>query len=95
LAVEIDYDHKTLTLSDAQSFRYTGHGVAVPFFFRGAQPVVDGTIDGIPGTFRIDTGSEASLSLFAPFVKRNALTQRLSAHLRGFAGEGSEGVGAP
>jgi hypothetical protein len=92
LAVEIDYDHDTLTLSDGQSFHYTGHGVAVPFFFRGAQPVVKGAIDGISGTFRIDTGSDASLSLFAPFVKRNALTQRLSAHLRGFAGEG---IGGP
>ena len=92
LTVEIDYDHKTLTLSDGRSFRYTGHGVAVPFFFRGTQPVVEGTIDGIPGTFQIDTGSYASVSLFAPFVKRNALTQRLSARLQGFAGEG---VGGP
>jgi hypothetical protein len=91
LAVEIDYDHKTLTLSDGQSFRYTGHGVAVPFFFRGTQPVVEGAIDGIPGTFQIDTGSDASLSLFAPFVKRNELTQRLAAHLQGFAGEGLGG----
>jgi hypothetical protein len=91
LAVEIDYDHKTLALTEGQSFRYTGHGIAVPFFFRGAQPVVKGTIDGISGTFQIDTGSDASLSLFAPFVKRNALTQRLSAHLQGFAGEGLGG----
>ena len=92
LAVEIDYDHKTLSLTDGRSFRYSGHGVAVPFFFRGAQPVVKGTIDGISGTFRIDTGSDASLSLFAPFVKHNALTERLSAHLQGFAGEG---IGGP
>ena len=92
LTVEIDYDHKTLTLSDGRSFRYTGRGVAVPFFFRGTQPVVEGTIDGIPGTFQIDTGSYASVSLFAPFVKRNAFTQRLSARLQGFAGEG---VGGP
>ena len=92
LAVKIDYDHKTLTLSDGRSFHYTGHGVTVPFFFRGTQPVVEGTIDGISGTFRIDTGSDASLSLFSPFVKRSALTESLSAHLRGFAGEG---VGGP
>ena len=92
LAVKIDYDHKTLALTDDRSFRYSGHGVAVPFFFRGSQPVVKGAIDGIPGTFRIDTGSEASLSLFSPFVRQNALTERLSAHLQGFAGEG---VGGP
>jgi Aspartyl protease/PDZ domain len=91
LAVEIDYDRKTLTLFDGRSFRYTGHGIAVPFFFKGTQPVVKGTVDGIPGTLRIDTGSDASLSLFAPFVKANALTKRLSAHLRGFAGEGLGG----
>jgi gag-polyprotein putative aspartyl protease/aspartyl protease len=91
LAVKIDYYHKTLTLTDGRSFRYTGHGIAVPFFFRGTQPVVEGTIDGIHGTFQIDTGSDASLSLFAPFVKRNALTQRLAPHLRGFAGEGLGG----
>lgn len=91
LAIEIDYDHKTLTLTDGGSFRYTGHGIAVPFFLRGTQPVVEGAIDGIPGTFQIDTGSDASLSLFAPFVQRNSLTQRLSAHLQGFAGEGLGG----
>src|ERR1700733_6385757 len=71
LAVEIEYDNKTLTLSDGRSFRYAGHGVAVPFFFRGTQPVVEGAVDGIPGTFRIDTGSDPSLSLFAPFGQRN------------------------
>ena len=91
LAVEIDYDHKTLSLTDGRSFRYTGHGVAVPFFLRGTQPVVEGMIDGIPGTFQIDTGSDASLSLFAPFVQRNALTHRLEPHLQGFAGEGLGG----
>jgi len=91
LAVEINYYRKTLTLTDSGSFRYTGHGVAVPFFFRGTQPVVEGTIDGIPGTFQIDTGSNASLSLFAPFVERNELTQRLAARLHGFAGEGLGG----
>jgi Aspartyl protease/PDZ domain len=91
LAVEIDYDRKTVTLFDGRSFHYTGHGIAVPFFFRGTQPVVKGTVDGIPGTFQIDTGSDASLSLFAPFVKLNALTERLAAHLRGFAGEGLGG----
>jgi hypothetical protein len=90
-AVEINYDRKTLSLTDSRSFRYSGHGVAVPFFFRGTQPVVEGTIDGIPGTFQIDTGSNASVSLFAPFVQRHALTQRLAPHLQGFAGEGLGG----
>lgn len=48
LAVELDYDHRTLTLSEGPSFRYTGHGIGVPFFFNGIQPVVEGAIDGIP-----------------------------------------------
>lgn len=91
LPITINYQDKSLTLHDAQSFHYTGNGVAVPFCLADREPIVQGSIDGIPGTFRIDTGSAAPLSLFAPYVAGENLVQRFSAHLQGFAGEGLGG----
>src|SRR5579872_521421 len=59
----IDYQNESLTLHDARSFRYNGNGIAVPLLLNQRQPMVQGAIDGIPGTFRIDTGSTVPLTL--------------------------------
>ena len=39
----------------------------------GTNPVVEGSIDGIAGTFVIDTGNRGSLELHAPFVAAHEL----------------------
>jgi hypothetical protein len=91
LPITIDYQNESLTLHEAQSFHYGGNGVGVPFRLSGREPIVQGSIDGIPGTFRIDTGSAAALSLFAPYVAGKNLVQHFSAQLQGFAGEGLGG----
>jgi len=41
--------------------------------FNGDLPEVEGTFDGIPGKYDIDTGSRASLTLTGPFAKQHDL----------------------
>jgi hypothetical protein len=90
--VRTDYEKQQITLSDPGSFKYSGSGTRVPFTFIDTQPVVDGEIDGLKGTFTLDTGSRASLDLSSPFVLRNDLVQRWSANFHGVAGWGAGGV---
>ena len=91
LVVRIDFQRTTISFLDPRSFRYHGKGVAVPFYFQEQVPVVAGTVDGLQGSFQIDTGSDGSLSLTSPFVVRNDLIRKYSAHIHGFAGEGVGG----
>ena len=91
LVVHIDFQSATIRFLDPPSFQYQGKGVAVPFYFEEQVPVVAGTVDGLQGAFQIDTGSDGSLSLTSPFVTRNDLIRKYSAHINGFAGEGVGG----
>ena len=81
--VRIDYEGSRLMLFEPSAFRYQGDGTVLPFKFAGHMPQVEGTIDGTPGAFQLDTGSRASLTLLAPFVEKH-----------GLAGEGDRGVDA-
>jgi hypothetical protein len=91
LVVRVDFQRSTIRFLDPQSFHYHGKGVPVPFYLEEHVPVVAGTVDGLQGAFQIDTGSDGSLSVTSPFVARNDLVRRYSAHIRGFAGEGVGG----
>ena len=55
--VRVDYEHGQLTLTAPSAFTYQGHGTVVPFRFNEQIPQVDGSIDGFPGKFDIDTGA--------------------------------------
>jgi Aspartyl protease/PDZ domain len=90
--VRTDYERQKITLSDPGSFKYSGSGTRVPFTFSDTQPVVNGEIDGLKGTFTLDTGSRASLDLSSPFVVRNDLVKRWSANFRGVSGWGAGGA---
>jgi len=79
--VRLDFDRQTLTLTRPQGFAYRGGGTAVPFHFQSNQPEVNGAVDGIAGTFCIDTGDNGSLLLIAPFVRRYGLAGRYAATL--------------
>jgi predicted aspartyl protease len=74
--VKIDYEANQLTLTDPKAFAYAGSGTAVPFKFEDSIPQVDGSIDGLPGVFSIDTGSRVSLSLTGPFADKNGLRKK-------------------
>jgi predicted aspartyl protease len=70
---KIDYDTRTLTFTPPSDFTYEGHGTAVPLLHARGAALVQGTIDGLAGTFQIDTGSSASLILTSPFVAAHDL----------------------
>jgi len=90
--VRIDYGRRLLTLTLPAAFQAPGAAAAVPFRFKGHTPQVDGSVDGVPGAFDIDTGSRASLDLLGPFVEKNGLVARYGATLEGVTGWG---VGGP
>jgi hypothetical protein len=76
--VQIDYGAKTLTLVDPAKFSTadrTASGVAVPFVFYEHMPQVTGTFDGRPARYDIDTGSRSEVTLTAPFVSRERLSE--------------------
>jgi hypothetical protein len=91
LAVSVDFDHEQIRLYDGRTFRYTGNGSAVPFVILERLPVIQARLDGIAGTFEVDTGAENALSVNYPFVREHHLATKYDAHVEGFAGEGIGG----
>lgn len=89
--VEIDYARERLVLTRPEAFRYQGSGTSIMFRFDGRTPVVDGAVDGIAGTFALDTGSRGSLSLHRPFVETNDLESRYSPRFERLTGWGVGG----
>jgi hypothetical protein len=77
--VKLDYQRSRATFYEPSRFTYTGGGFGVPFKLRGRVAIVDGSVDGVNGTFAIDTSSGDSLSLNAPFVDKNGLIKRYGA----------------
>ena len=69
----IDYDAQTLTFTPGNDFHYDGSGVAVPLQLGSSEAIVRASIDGLTGSFQIDTGSSASLILTSPFVDAHKL----------------------
>jgi hypothetical protein len=67
----IDYGNKTITLTDPKFFDPKSAGKAVHIVFNGNAAIVDGSYDGVPGKFQIDTGSRSALTLDAPYVAAN------------------------
>ena len=69
----IDYGAKTVTLIDPKHFDPTGAGAPIKISFNGNAAIVEGSYNGIPGKFQIDTGARSSLTLDAPFVAAHNL----------------------
>lgn len=90
--VKTDYERSRIVLNDPDTFVYKGNGTRTPFEFKEIIPIVPGEIDGIPGTFQLDTGSRGSIDLMTPFVKKHDLVAKYGAKLDGVAGWG---VGGP
>jgi hypothetical protein len=89
--VMIDYQHSRAVFYNPDTFKYAGKGVRVPFRFKGHVPEVDGTIDGIAGTFDIDTGSRASIDLAGPFIDKHGLAAKYASKYRVVSGAGVGG----
>jgi hypothetical protein len=73
LVTRIDYGARTLTFIDPRSFDPRDAGTPVPFRFYQTIPQVEGTFEGLPAKFDIDTGSRVEVTLTAPFVKAQGL----------------------
>ena len=69
----IDYGNNTLSLIDPKSFNSADAGTPIPIVFDGNNPEVDGSFEGIPAKFNIDTGSRSELTLTKPFVDQQGL----------------------
>jgi len=87
-----DYGSGTLTFIDPAKFDPKDAGVAVPFVFYNQLPQVDGTFEGLPAQFDIDTGSRVELTLTKPFVDANHL---IASHPKGVTATDGWGVGGP
>ncbi len=88
----IDYGAKTVTLIDPKSFDPKDAGTPIHIAFAGNAVIVDGTYDGIPGKFQIDTGARSALTLNAPFVATNGLRDKAG---KGVDAVDGWGVGGP
>ncbi len=88
----IDYGSHVITLIEPKSFDPADAGTPVKFNFYGELPQVEGTFEGIPAKFDIDTGARDELTLTAPFVQANDLRAK---HPKGVETVDGWGVGGP
>ena len=88
----VDYDKNLLTFTLPGRFTYKGQGVSVPFRFNDRIPEVDGSVDGVPGAFTIDTGAGGNVRLNRPFIEAHGLTARYKPKFETIIGYG---VGGP
>jgi len=93
-AVTFDYDRRRLLLApfDVGAAPAAPTGTSVPLRFTFDMPVIDGTLDGKPGVFGIDTGNSGRLLIFPQWLERNGLIDR---YRKGYALVGGGGVGGP
>jgi predicted aspartyl protease len=73
-AVAVDFRRNQLTLTPTSAFTYKGDGAIIPLkFYKRSTPMVRAAIDGDSGWFKIDTGYNGALALFAKFVAAHKL----------------------
>jgi hypothetical protein len=88
----IDYAGGKLTLMKPDAFDPKDAGTPVPFVFHESIPEVQGTFEGIPAKYDIDTGSRGELTLTKPFAEKNGLRSK---HPKGVDAVEGWGVGGP
>ncbi|MET0322560.1 MAG: retroviral-like aspartic protease family protein, partial [Duganella sp.] len=75
----IDYAARQITFHDPRQFVYRGPAAPIPLTFHDKTPQVAAVLDGLPGMFTIDTGSDYSLTMNQAFVERHGLVQKYGA----------------
>jgi hypothetical protein len=86
----IDYGNHAITLIEPSHFDPKDAGTPIPFVFNDDNPEVEGSFEGIPAKFDIDTGARDSLTLTAPFAQQHDLR---ATHPDGVDAVGGWGVG--
>ncbi len=83
VVVTIDYAAERMSFTLPSTFNPAADlpktAIAVPFVFNEHLPQVEGSIDGIPGKFDIDTGSRATIDVPTPFVQAHKLAEKYKA----------------
>jgi hypothetical protein len=92
MVVKHDYVNRVLTFTAPDRFAYAGAGVILHFERPRQIPVVVASLDGIPGSFGVDTGARSSLLVYGPFCAQNNLREKYGAKLEGVTGWG---IGGP
>lgn len=87
-----DYGSGTITFFDRRFFDPKDAGTAAPMRLYQQFPEVDGSYDGLPGKFGIDTGSRFSLILTGPYAARNGIRPKPGSLIEAITGWG---VGGP
>lgn len=99
--VELDYQARTITLHDPQTFQYNGRGESVPIEVNSkGHPVLKATVTlpggkAIEAPFVLDIGSGLALALHSPFVAEHKLPAPDSKTIRviGMSGAGGRSHG--
>jgi hypothetical protein len=77
-AVTIDNKADTATFSPAGSYRAPAGANSIPADLGDGTPVVTASIDGLRGTFKLDTGDSGTLTLTTPFAAAHRSELRYS-----------------
>jgi predicted aspartyl protease len=91
----VDYGARMITIMDPEVFgagERRRSGTAIPFTFYEHMPQVDGTLDGRPARFNIDTGSRSDVTMTSAYVEREKLR---AAYPNGIEATEGWGVGGP
>jgi predicted aspartyl protease len=91
LAVRIDYGRTTLTLMQRDALVPPPGAIAVPIVLRDRTPIAQGSIDGIPARFTLDTGAGNSITVHAPFAREHGLDARYRPKFEAVVGLGAGG----
>jgi hypothetical protein len=81
MVVKHDYVHQTLTFTPPDEYRYTGSGTVLAIERPRQIPMIQATLDSIPGAFGIDTGARSALLLYGPCCEQNRLAAKYGARL--------------
>jgi len=92
LVVEHDYIKKQLTFTLPDKFVYKGTGMVVPFERPRQIPVIEAELDGVKGSFGVDTGARSAMLLYGPWTDANHLREKYHASIEGVTGWG---IGGP
>lgn len=87
----IDYARRRIRFVKPEAFTPPAGATAVPFTFEEHIPVVEASLDGIAGSFEIDTGARGSLTLMRPFVQAHQLMEKYRPGLETVTGYGMGG----
>jgi predicted aspartyl protease len=89
--VKVDYDTNRLELTLPSAYKLPSSGTTLHFERPYVVPLVDATLDGIPGKFGVNTGARLSLLLNSPFAIQNDLRVKYHPQVSGITGRGLGG----